>query len=77
MTGIFYKKKAILTLEEGKVEMMNRGKRGIRVCLLCVVFLAVLAGLFYYYYSIREQNQDRKGTLISHIMQGKILPCQK
>lgn len=49
---------------------MNKGKRNIRICLMCMVFLAVAAGVIYYCYTLQKQNSEMQGTLITHVMTG-------
>lgn len=49
---------------------MNKGKRNIRICLMCMVFLAIAAGLIYYCYTLKKQNSEMQGTLITRVMTG-------
>lgn len=49
---------------------MEKGKRKVRICLVCVVLTAVIIGLFYYYYQLQGENNSSQGTLITHITMG-------
>lgn len=49
---------------------MEKGKRRIRICLLCIVLTAVIVGLFYYYYQVKSEQEGMQGTLISNIGAG-------
>lgn len=49
---------------------MKNGKRNIRICLMCMIFLAVAAGLLYYCYTLQKKNSEMQGTLITHVMTG-------
>lgn len=49
---------------------MEKGKKRIRICLVCVVLTAVLIGLFYYYYQLQGESDNSQGTLITHIATG-------
>lgn len=42
---------------------MDDPRKKLRACLVCVVFVAVLVGIFYYYYGIRG-NRSSEGTLV-------------
>lgn len=39
--------------EEREVEALKQARRKVRICLLCVLFAAVLVGVVYYYYDGR------------------------
>lgn len=41
---------------------MEQARRKLRICLICVVFAAVLAGVAYYYYE--EEIPVNQGTLV-------------
>lgn len=43
--------------------LMDDPRKKLRACLVCVVFVAVLVGIFYYYYGIRG-NRSSEGTLV-------------
>lgn len=49
---------------------VEKGKRRIRICLLCIVLTAVIVGLFYYYYQVKSEQEGMQGTLISNIGAG-------
>lgn len=42
---------------------MDDPRKKLRACLICVVFLAVLVGIFYYYYGICGRKSS-EGTLV-------------
>ena len=44
---------------------MEKAKRRVRVCLLCVVILAAIMGILYYYHSLGEEQIQAEGTLVS------------
>lgn len=56
---------------------MNKGKRNIRICLVCMLFLAVLVGLFYYYYEMQQKDKNLQGTLITQLLTGPAKLWQK
>ncbi|MGO5052673.1 hypothetical protein ACTQ6A_09170 [Lachnospiraceae bacterium LCP25S3_G4] len=43
---------------------MEHGRKKLRVCLICVVFLAIVVGLFYYYYDVQQSEMTGEGTLV-------------
>ena len=47
---------------------MEQAKRRIRICLICVVTVAVLLGLLYYVMSQRHSVSEENGTLVSSRM---------
>ena len=49
---------------------VEKGKRRIRICLLCLVLAAVVVGLFYYYYQMQSEQEGMQGTLITNIGAG-------
>lgn len=48
-----------------KVEFMEKAKRRVRMCLLCVVIIAVVMGILYYYHGMNEDGTQTEGTLVS------------
>ena len=48
-----------------KVGNMEKAKRGVRICLLCVVVLAIVMGILYYYHELRNTEIQAEGTLIA------------
>lgn len=44
---------------------MDNAKKRLRVCLICVVFLAIIVGLFYFYYDEKHTEMAGEGTLIT------------
>ncbi|MEF9915948.1 MAG: hypothetical protein RR275_06310 [Lachnospiraceae bacterium] len=44
---------------------MENAKKRLRVCLICIVFLAIIVGLFYYYYDEKQAEMAGEGTLIT------------
>lgn len=49
---------------------MEKSRKKLRVCLICVVLLAVVVGMFYYYYETQGQKQANEGTLITKSITG-------
>lgn len=49
---------------------MEKAKRRVRICLLCVVMLAVIMGILYYYHDLGEPGMQAEGTLISAVHTG-------
>ena len=47
-----------------KVEFMEKAKRRVLVCLLCVVIIAVVMGILYYYHEMNEGGTYAEGTLV-------------
>lgn len=47
-----------------KVEFMEKAKRRVRVCLLCVVIIAIVMGILYYYHGMNEEGMQAEGTLV-------------
>lgn len=48
-----------------KVEFMEKAKRRVRICLLCVVIVAVVMGILYYYHGMNEDGVQAEGTLVT------------
>lgn len=46
---------------------MEQARRKLRICLICVVFAAVLAGIAYYYYEDGKIEVVNKGTLVKQV----------
>ena len=44
---------------------MEKAKKRVRICLLCVVMLAVIMGILYYYHGLNEEEIQSEGTLVS------------
>ncbi len=49
---------------------MEKARRRIRICLMCIVLAAIGIGLFYYYYEIKGNGAVNEGTLISNVEMG-------
>lgn len=49
---------------------MDKSRKRIRVCLICVVLTAVVIGLFYYYYEMQGNQTMDEGTLIANAKSG-------
>lgn len=59
-----------------KVEFMEKAKKRVRICLLCVVMLAVIMGILYYYHGLNEEQIQAEGTLVSASYKGWKKTCQ-
>ena len=44
---------------------MEKAKKRVRICLLCVVMIAVIMGILYYYHGLNEEGIQAEGTLVS------------
>ena len=55
---------------------MEKAKKRVRICLLCVVMIAVIMGILYYYHGLNEEGIQAEGTLVSASYQGWKKSCQ-
>ena len=55
---------------KGRCNFMDKARKRIRVCLVCIVLTAVVIGLFYYYHDLQGSGTVNEGTLISNIEMG-------
>lgn len=55
---------------------MEKGKKRIRICLVCVVLTAIVVGLFYYYHQVKNEQENMQGTLIANVVPGTKLLWQ-
>ena len=46
---------------------MEKAKRRVRICLLCVVMLAIIMGILYFYHDLGDSGIQAEGTLISRV----------
>lgn len=46
---------------------MEKGRKAIRICLLCVVLVAVIVGLVYYYHQLEHSQSISEGTLVQSL----------
>ena len=46
------------------VDFMTEAKRRLRVCLVCIVLLAIVIGMFYYYHGAMADRTISDGTLV-------------
>ncbi|MEF9945456.1 MAG: hypothetical protein RR869_08445 [Lachnospiraceae bacterium] len=47
---------------------MNKARRRLRVCLICVVMVAIVIGIFYYYYHMNRETTMNEGMLVTKNM---------
>ena len=59
-----------------KVEFMEKAKKRVRVCLLCVVTIAVVMGILYYYHEMNEDGLQAEGTLVKAELERWTTLCQ-
>lgn len=52
------------------VKVMEKSKKRIRTCLICVALAAVFIGIIYYYYSVKDTGYVTDGTLIASVQGG-------
>lgn len=45
---------------------MDNARRKIRICLVCVVMIAVIVGLIYYFNDVKSNTDMNEGTLVRH-----------
>lgn len=55
---------------------MERAKKRVRVCLIFVVMLAAILGIFYYYNELGDDTLEGEGTLIHGAFSGWDSLCQ-
>lgn len=55
---------------------MEKAKKRVRICLLCVVMIAVFMGILYYYHELNEEGIQAEGTLVSASCKGWKQSCQ-
>lgn len=55
---------------------MEKAKKRVRICLICVVMIAVIMGIFYYYHELGEEGIKAEGTLVSATHTGCGRICQ-
>ncbi len=55
---------------------MEKAKKRVRICLLCVVMIAVIMGILYYYHGLNEERIQAEGTLVSASYKGLKKSCQ-
>lgn len=51
---------------------MEKAKRRVRICLLCVVLTAVAMGILYYFTGYQEEAVQNQGTLVELIELGSV-----
>lgn len=49
---------------------MEKARKRIRICLLCVILIAVFVGGVYYFYSVSGNHDMTQGTLIAGVQSG-------
>lgn len=49
---------------------MEKAKKRVRICLICVVMLAVVVGILYYYNELGDEAMQSEGTLITAVHKG-------
>lgn len=49
---------------------MEKAKRRVRICLLCVIVLAIVVGILYFYHDLGEPEIQAEGTLVSAMKMG-------
>ena len=59
-----------------KVEIMEKAKKRVRICLICVVIVAVVMGILYYYHGLEEGQAHMEGTLVSADIEGWKITCR-
>lgn len=52
---------------------MEKARRWIRACLVCVVLTAVVVGMIYYFGEVRGTGDTTEGTLIMQSCSGRIM----
>ncbi len=49
---------------------MEKAKKRVRICLVCVVIIAVVMGILYYYHGLNDSGIQAEGTLVSATCKG-------
>jgi len=44
---------------------MEKSRRRLRICLFCVILMAIAIGIIYYFYDVRGGEKISEGTLIT------------
>ena len=55
---------------------MEKAKKRVRICLICVVVVAVVMGILYYYHGLEEGQAHMEGTLVSADIEGWKITCR-
>lgn len=55
---------------------MEKAKRRVRICLLCVVIVAVVMGILYYYHDMNKDGVQAEGTLVMADRGRRVGLCQ-
>ncbi|MBQ8802504.1 MAG: hypothetical protein IJZ53_02565 [Tyzzerella sp.] len=55
---------------------MEKARKRVRICLLCVVLTAIIVGILYYYNELQDESIKGEGTLITVIDTGWSRLCQ-
>lgn len=50
---------------------MDEARKKLRVCLICVVAVAVIVGLIYYFSEMNDKNKVSEGTLVMAEIEGR------
>lgn len=49
---------------------MEQARRRLRICLICVVCMAIAAGAVYYYFQIENTDKVNEGTFVQMQLEG-------
>lgn len=44
---------------------MEKTRKKLRILLICLVLAAVVIGIFYYYYNVKDVNHTSEGALVA------------
>lgn len=73
---LYFFKKIIHTICKLGGFEMEKGRKTVHFCLLFVVLVAIVVGMFYYYGQLQGQTSVNEGTLISKVESGLGKLCQ-
>jgi len=50
---------------------MDEARKKLRVCLICVVAVAIIIGFIYYFGDVKSRNHVSEGTLVTASMESR------
>lgn len=55
---------------------MHDTRTKVRICLITVILLAVITGILYYLYAVRDHSTVTEGTLVTKQFNEAVIPWQ-
>lgn len=53
---------------------MEKSRKRIHICLLCLMITAVILGILYYYNEVQREEMSDQGILITSVYEGWYVP---